>query len=230
MQIISIDGKNINEEYGFITASVSIQQPDVQTKMVSIPMRDGSLDMTNAVSDAVRYKDRNITINLFRMEADESKLSALASFLHGQKRQIIFEDDPGYFYYGRLSIDNVVRTKGTMKVKITAVCEPFKYDVAVSDTDWEWDVFDLENGIINEAGNIQITPGSRFTLICRRQREFPVFIWNGPDLTLTFKGKQYVIKEGESKLYNVFFDEGENVLEFSGASGVLDIKYRGGSL
>lgn len=237
MRSVSIDGKDLYEEYGFILASTDIQQPAVQTKFVDVPMRDGAIDMTNVLSDAVRYKDRTIKINLLRMNADEGVLSELSRYIHGQKKQIIFSEDIGYFYLGRLAITSVKRSKGTMAVTITATCEPFKYDVNESDLDWEWDTFDLQNGIINESGAIFILPhvaSVSFTLICRRMREFPVFEWEsmvqgGADCIMTYKGKQYNIKQGSHKLYNVFFEEGENHLEFKGA-GMLKIKYRGGTL
>jgi len=237
MQSVSIDGKDLYTEYGFLTASVEIQQPTVQTKFVSVPMRDGSVDLTNAVSDAVRYKDRTIKIKLLRMKADETKLTNLASYLHGQRRQIIFGDDIGYYYEGRISIASVTRAKGTMSITLEAVCDPYKYDVNVSDVDWEWDTFDLENGVINESGCLVITPGSKwskFTLICRRDREFPIFVWesmatSGLPCEMSYNGRTYSIPVGTSKLYNVFFEKGENKLEFSGM-GLLHIKYRGGSL
>lgn len=236
METISIDGKDLYEEYGFILASSEIQQPTVQTKFVDVPMRDGSIDMTNVLSDTVRYKDRTIKVNLLRMEANENVLTALSNFVHGQKRKIIFSNDIGYFYVGRISITSVKRSKGTMTVTLTATCEPFKYDVTESDVDWEWDVFDLENGVINESNDLVIMPGRKnsFTLICRRDREFPTFEWlsmtqGGSPCEMTYNGKTYSIPVGISKLYNVFFEKGENALAFKG-SGILRIKYRGGSL
>ena len=228
MQSVIIDGVDLYEEYGFITASVSVQEPDVQTKFIEVPMRDGSIDCSNVLSDIVRYKDRTIEINLFRMVADESILSMLSSFLHGQKKNITFGNDEGYYYVGRIAVSNVVRTKGTMTVTLTAICEPFKYDVALSDVDWEWDTFDLQNGIVNELGGLEVKGTATFTLICRRDREFPLFTVSEP-MELVFKDKTYLIKAGTNKLYNVFFDSGENELTFNGY-GTVSISYRGGNL
>jgi hypothetical protein len=55
---------------------------------------------------------------------------------------------------------------------IEADVDPFKYDVFSSDEDWEWDIFDFENGIINEAAEIVVNGATSFMLVGRRKRTF----------------------------------------------------------
>jgi hypothetical protein len=111
---------------------------------------------------------------------------------------------------------------------IGADVDPFKYDVFSSDEDWEWDIFDFENGIINEAAEIVVNGATSFMLVGRRKRTFPTFTVSG-NVSLVFDGVVHTLPSGASKVYDIFLNEGENVLELMG-NGVVSIAYRGGSL
>ena len=226
---VSIDGKDMYTEYGCILAKTKIGQPEVQTKYVSVPLRDGLIDLSETLTDIPKYNDREIQLTFIYLGDNKPlTISKIARDVHGRKLKIIFDDDKSFYYLGRISIDAVETYGKADKIVLKAECDPFKYDITASDIDWEWDVFDFEDGIINEAGQIVVDGTKSFTLVCRRQREFPIFTASTA-MQMVFKNKTYNLKAGEQKLYRVFFDEGENPITFKG-NGTVSIKYIGGSL
>jgi hypothetical protein len=47
--------------------------------------------------------------------------------IHGKRLKFEFDDDPNYFWTGRVSVQNYVSNHGTGTLKVTIVSDPFKY-------------------------------------------------------------------------------------------------------
>lgn len=219
------------EDWGLILSSKVISPPVPQTKYVDVPLRDGSLDLTEALTDDVRYKDRKITLTFSVIDPVNtwaSKMSMIQNYLQGQRLQIIFDDDVAFYYVGRVSVNKWTSNKNIGTIVIECTAEPFKYDVNSSAVDWEWDIFDFEDGIINEAGELIVEGSRTITLICRKKRMFPVFTVSA-EMTVTYDGETFNLVPGAQKLYGLFLIEGENELTFNG-TGTVTIDYTGGSL
>lgn len=114
------------------------------------------------------------------------------------------------------------------KITLDITADPYKYDINSSMIDWEWDTFDFEQGIINETNELIVDGEREVTLICRRKRMFPTFIASS-DMQVKFEDEMHDLAQGEHKLYQVFFKEGNNVLKFYGY-GTVSIDYIGGDL
>ena len=142
--------------------------------------------------------------------------------------KIVCDDDPAFYYIGRVSVDNWNSDGRVGKLVIKCTVEPFKYDIVSSDVDWEWDLFDFEQGIINETGELIVDGTRDVTLVCRRKRMFPTFIASA-DMSVIFEGITYNLKAGSQKVYDIFLCEGKNKLTFMG-KGTVSINYIGGSL
>ena len=96
-----IGEKHSYRDFGLILSSKKISPPKPQTKYVDIPMRDGSIDLTEAVSDEVKFKDRTITLKftvIDPMNTWASKVSAIQNYLHGKRMKIVFDDDCAFYY------------------------------------------------------------------------------------------------------------------------------------
>lgn len=228
---VTIGEKHSYNDWGLILSSQTISPPTPQINMVSVPMRDGSIDITETLSGDVKYEDRTLTFTFTVIDARNtwsSKVSEIQNYIHGKRMRIVCDDDPGFYYVGRVSVNEWNSEKSVGKLVVECTVEPFKYDVASSSVDWEWDIFDFEEGIINETGQLIVDGSITITLICRRKRMFPTFIASCA-MTVTFDGETYNLKAGSQKVYDIFLCEGENQLTFSG-SGTVSIDYIGGSL
>lgn len=219
------------DDWGLILSEKVISPPTVQTNTITIPLRDGSIDLTEAITDDVKYNDREISLTFSVIDARSTwnaKISAIQNYIHGKRLQIIFDDDVAFYYVGRIAVNEWTSDKNIGKLVVTCTVEPFKYDIASSAVDWEWDIFDFEQGIINEMGELIVDGSITITLICRRKRMFPVFTASAA-MKVAYDGETYNLLQGEQKVYDIFLHEGENELTFTG-NGTVAIDYIGGSL
>lgn len=216
-------------DLGLALASKEIGLPEIQTKNVSIPLRDGDLDLTNVLSKRVHYGNRPLTLNMNSIAPfPTGKMSDVANKLHGQKVHIIFDDDEYYYYEGRIDLNKFKENRKGGEYTIKADCGPFKYTMQSSAEDWLWDPFDFEDGYINELKNIVITTSKTISLIADEQLTFASITTNA-QVTVTYKNKSVVCGVGTTTLYDFEFEPGENNITITGAATVT-ITYRGARL
>lgn len=227
---VTIGGKHMYKDFGLILTTKEITPPEAQTKYVDVPMRDGSIDMSEALSDEVKYKNRTITMKFTYTGARSlwsSKFTEVAEAIHGLRQKIIFDDDSGFYYMGRTTIEGWDTTGKFAVMTLTCDVEPYKYDAVSSLDDWIWDTLDFENGYINDLSGLEVNGSIDTILICRKKSTCPTFIVQG-DISLLYEGNMYKLKEGSHKLYDVIVREGENKLSFSG-KGTVSVDYVGGT-
>lgn len=225
---VRIGEKDLYTDFDCILAHVSISAPTVRSKFVDVPLRNGKLDLTELLTDDVRYEDRDIKIDLkYIGESVMHKQSEIANYLHGQRMQINFDEDVNYFYIGRFTGFTYDVTNYGGKIHLTGTCDPFKYTIQSSLDDWLWDTFDFEEGYINELSSIVVNGTKSITLIADKKGYAKVI--SNAQMSVTYKNKTVVIGVGTTTLYDFEFEEGDNVLTFTG-SGTISIDYRGGKL
>lgn len=226
--------KRLYENYGIIIKSVQIAAPDVQDHRVGIIGRNGSVDLTEAVTGNVRYNDRSIDIDV-RFLGNENqrtaKVSELENFAHGQKLKFIFDDDDAFYYLGRIdsvSPPKVVNNKA-LDFTLSLTVDPYKYNITTSAEDWLWDPFDFEEGMINETANMEVDGELTYTLLAQRRWECPIIISNSA-MTLEYdEGEPINIVAGSQVMYDIIITEGEHTFKFTG-NGTVTINYVGGML
>ena len=106
---VTIGDKHSYNDFALLMKTKVISPPEVQTKFLEVPMRNGSIDMTDTLTGSVKYKNRSITIKfkiLDRYEDIWTKVSEVENYLHGKRMKVIFDDDPCFYYVGRLSVKN----------------------------------------------------------------------------------------------------------------------------
>ena len=217
------------QDLGLALESKDIGFPSVKTKSVSIPLRDGDLDLTTVLSNRVHYGNRKIKLNMNNVsEIPTEKMSDVANKLHGQKMHIIFDDDTYYFYNGRLNMSSFKENRRGGEYVIEADCDPFKYTVQSSAEDWLWDPFDFEEGYINELKDIVVTTSKTVTLIADEQLSFAT-ITTSAQVTVTYGSKSVVCAAGSTTLYDFEFEPGENIITITG-NATITIAYRGARL
>ena len=227
---VTIGEKHSYKDWGIILSSKVISPPEPQINKVDVPLRDGSIDLTEALTNDVKYKDRTITLNFTVTDRSTwtAKVSEIQNYLHGKRLKIVFDEDLAFYYIGRVSVNKWETEKAIGSLVIECDVEPFKYDMISSAVDWEWDIFDFEEGILNETGQLIVNGERTIPLICRRKRMFPIFTASTA-MTVEFEGEVFDLIKGEQKLYGIFLHEGINELTFKG-NGVVSIDYIGGSL
>ena len=107
-----------------------ISPPEPKTKVVEVPGSDTILDLTESLTGRVQYGKRQGKFEFYVM-GGRSKwpavYSAVMNDLHGKRVEIILEDDPNYYYVGRVKVDELESDRAAATIVISAVLEPYKY-------------------------------------------------------------------------------------------------------
>lgn len=228
---VTIGEKHSYNDWGLILSSKIISPPKPKLNQISVPVRDGTIDLTETLTEDIKFEDRMISLTFSVVDKRKTwaeKISDIENYIHGKRMKIVCDDDPAFYYIGRVSVDNWNSDGRVGKLVVKCTVEPFKYDIVSSAVDWEWDIFDFEQGIINETGELIVDGIRAITLICRRKRMYPIFTASAA-MKVKFDGVTYNLPAGSNKIYDIFLCEGENELTFTG-NGTISIDYIGGSL
>ena len=225
---VTFGDKHSFDDFGIYLTSKTINPPEPQTNTIYVPLRDGSIDLTESLTNDVKYNDRKINMTfsvIHPMEQWSDKVSEIENYLHGKRMKVVFDDDQNFYYMGRLKVNEWSSQKSIGKLVIECIADPYKYDVQ---GDWLWDPFDFENDCISESENIIVSGSTSVVIVGKRKKAYPT-ITASAAMSVSYNGTTYNLTEGINKLYDMILDEGENTLTFSGSGSVL-IEYTGGSL
>lgn len=117
------------DDFSLILASKEIGAPTVKTMKIDIAGADGSLDLTDFFGEP-KYEN---VIHKFQFSTivPQSEFAAVFSTvknaLHGKRMRVILDEDPHFYYVGRLAVSSFTKSKIVGNVSIEADCEPYKY-------------------------------------------------------------------------------------------------------
>lgn len=215
--------------------------PKPKTKFVEVQGADWHLDMSTVLTGDITYSARTGSIEFivdngqyssYKAEHWSMLYSEILDYLHGKYMRATLEDDPGYFYEGRFTVNQWKSDAHNSKITIDYTVNPYKLEATSSLEDWIWDNFCFENGIIREYKDLRVDGERIFVIAGRRMRVTPSFIVKSDDGTgmqVKFNGNTYSLPDGTSRVINIQTVEGENTLTFVG-NGTVSIDYRGGCL
>ena len=111
-----------------IQQNVEVGPAEPKTSLVEIPGGNGSIDLTEALRAGVAYKDRTIkwTFALYPGEPWASQRSEVSNAINGKRLQIVFDDDPTWYYDGRVSVTDHKSDNRLHQITIEATCAPYK--------------------------------------------------------------------------------------------------------
>lgn len=230
MNGVTFGTKHSYNDFGLILSSKSISLPKAKTKTVEIPGADGVLDLTECLTDDVKYQNRTLQFTFTVVDPLTSwaaVLSEVTNFLHGRKLRIYMDWDKNYYYEGRCSVNQFKSDKRTATIVIDCDCDPYKIEKNSSSDPWLWDTFSFVDGIIY-INKVTVSGSATATLINRRKVVSPTFTCSAA-MTATFEGVTYNLPVGTTTILNIRLQEGENIISFRG-NGTVQIDYKGGSL
>lgn len=199
---------------------------------VDIPGGNGSLDITEALLGTVAYENREITCEFYVVGVDilrwPTLYSEIMAAIHGKKMKIVFDDDPSYYYIGRVSVEDWVSGRRHAELTVKCDCEPFKYEMNAYGQDWLWDPFDFVEGEIYD-NTIEISGTQTVSLTIKRMPVIPTFRASAA-MTLKYQGLTKTIPANmDVKFYDICLEEGEKMLTITG-NGTLKISFTNGVL
>lgn len=191
-----------------------------RSNFVTVPGRDGDLDVSTALTDGVpRYGNRTLKATFECSEGSrlerEDAITTMTNWLDGWQMDIILPDDPDHYISGRVHVERNYNDPAHAAVTVTATCQPWKFNK-------------------NEAA-VQLTTGTdeqtaRLTNYGRRT-VVPLLTISGEaaSVRLQFGTAIWQLSAGTYQLPDLVLPPGGADLVYSG-TGTISLKYREASL
>lgn len=222
------------EEWGLKLVKIVIGLPEPKTVLIDIPGGDGVLDLSESLTGKMQYGTRKLEFTFDARNctyADwENLISNISGKIHGRRLRIILDDDPCYYYDGTIEISTTKSNNVDAEVVISAICQPYKMELAGSLEDWIWDTFSFETGIIREYGGLFVDGTLEFELYGNQKEVVPIFYLEASSgMKLKYENVEYDLQNGANKIMSVIMKPGVNKLVFTG-NGSVSIDYKGGMI
>ena len=213
MKGLTFDGIHTYNNLSLILTSKTIGQPTVKTEYVEVLGADGQLDLTEAFGD-VKYNNRKLTFVFSVPEFNENWATIYTRVLnnfHGKKMKIVLDDDPDYYYIGRVNVSDYASSKRLGSITIDVDAEPYKYKQQLT----------IVTRTISGTATVDFY-NSRKTVI-------PKFVTNAQVQIVYNNGSYTIAGSGTHIIPNIIFKQGMNTLTFNGTATVA-VQYQEGDL
>lgn len=228
-----INGKHTYRDYGlYVTNTNPIAPPEVKVEYITIPGRNGSIDLTEALTGYTVYGNRVITLELGGKRPSNQWPGFMSDFLnavHGKMVEVVFDNEPDWYYKGRATVESDYQKGNEIATfTLTINADPYKYSILTSVQPWLWDPFSFVDGVIRYYNQITVNGTTEVTVIGSKKPTIPVFNASAA-MTVNFDGKTYDLTAGENKIYDIVLMDQEYTLKFTG-TGTVSINYQAGRL
>ena len=238
------------------TSRPVIAPPKQKLTQIDIPGANGVLDLSNSLTHYPVFENRTGTMEFAVLNDVTEWVTAytkILRFLQGNNVKMIMEDDPNYFYEGRVYVDKWnSKNDGTWSV-ITLGYDlyPYRLSIKTSNDDWLWDPFNFETDVVQQTAFTAIRVDADgddwvekdFTGLIDIMPVVPLFIVDTDDdqpmqaqlynSDLKMYWTDLSLPEGSNKIYDCILCEAtpESVVKmrFKG-HGVVTIQFRSGRL
>ena len=186
-----------------------------QTNLLKVPGRNGLLDLTEANGE-VKFDSREFSFE-FTVAADDDltfdeRLSAVSNALNGRKCKITLERDPDFYWLGRCAVDQYEQDKNIGKIVVKATVDPYKLKQSAT----------VASVALSSEEKMVALENDRMSAV-------PVIECTDDGAVVGFGGKTYTLNAGTSKILDIRFVEGGNVLTLSG-TGTITFTWQEGAL
>ena len=213
MKGIRFDGFHTWDDFSLVLSpNPKIEAPTPKTETIEIPGADGELDLSEYFGD-IKFKNRMLTFSFSTLVPKSefwTLFSTIQDALHGKKMRVILDDDPEFYYYGRVSVSDWKAEKNIGKIVIEVDAEPYKYRLRPT--------------------TVSMPVNGTQYIVCRNLRKWvvPVFTTTA-DMEIVFDGKTYSATAGTFTIPDLQLKQGENILKITG-TGTVTIEYQEGGL
>lgn len=212
MKGIRFNNLHTYDDLHMILTTKEIGSPAVKEQKIDIAGADGVLDMTDFFGD-VNYDNVHhvFTFSVIgKASAFPPAFSAIKNALHGKKCRIVMDDDPAFYYIGRIHVGNFTNERNIGQIQIECDCEPWKYKR-------------------NETIVTYTIDGTKsFFLTNGRKRAVPV-ITASDTMTILYGGYSWTVDAGTYTITEMELKHGDNAVTVDG-NGTITFKWQEGEL
>ena len=215
MKGVSFDNFHTYLDFGLLLSTKTIGSPSAKKSSLSIPGADGVLDLTEYFG-AVNYSNRTITFEFKTIDEMSEFLniySTVQNAVHGKKMKIVLDDDPYFYYVGRVRVNEWKSDGRIGTIVIDCDCEPYKYK-------------------INKTVITETITGSKTVVYNNLRKPVVPIITTDSATAITFGTVTTVINSaGTYTIPEIVFAEGENIVTFNAPEiATVTLEYQEGGL
>lgn len=206
MKGIRFDNIHTYDDLQLILTNKVIGSPAVKTNALDRPGADGMLDWTEFFGE-VKYGNRSLSFDFQTMVSQSlfmDVFSKVENALHGRKMRILLDDDPAWYYIGRVIVSDWKAERRIGKLTIDCDCEPYKYKI--------------DKTVVQQAVNGTVN----VTLLNGRKRAVPeVKVETEGSMNIVFQSVNvWDLGNGSYTLPELELVEGENIVTLTGTGTV----------
>ena len=229
-----------------------IVPPQQKLQVIDIPGANGVLDLSNSLTKYPVFNNRQGTLQFAILHEETDTPTAytqMMRFLQGTDVKMILEDDPLYYYEGRVYVDSIDAKSDGTHSEVTLGYDLFPYRKSIytaDDEDWLWDPFNFETDVITSGVFSGITINSPndfveydFSGLIDMMPVNPVFTCSAQmtaqlyNTDLGINWEQFTLPSGSKSFYDLIFceftPESQVKMRFKG-TGTISISFRSGRL
>ena len=199
-----------------VQAAVSVEPAKPKTNFIDVPGADGSKDFSELPAGRVVFETREITwtYKLYPGDNWALKYTQVSNAINGRSCHITLDDDPDWYYVGRVSVEEHAADGILHTITVTAICQPYKL--------WQSE---------SKASESLTTTYKTLTLVNDRRWVVPTITVTVPT-TLLWKGNTFSLAAGTHKVLDIELTEGANYLQAKTTTGTgsITVVYRKGAL
>lgn len=203
------------ETWHLFTTKLEIDPPKVKTNYISLGGTNGTIDLTEALSERPVYEDRKLLASFWTRRGSrqerEQLLQQITGAIHGRRMKIWVPDYSDGYFMGRIAVKGIVRKNAYTEFSVEAVCDPWRYDN--EETVLTYNVDGVQEISLSNTGVAVLCPDITVT----------------GTITFTCNGVTTTASDGSYKVATFKLFEGENLISLSG-SGTLTLRYRRATL
>ncbi len=212
MKGVKFDNLHTYNDFSLILSAKKIGVPQPKTELLEVPGADELIDFTEFFGD-VKFDNRKLEFE-FTTLVPQSKFMTLFSriqnALNGKRMKIVLDEEPDFYYSGRVSVKEWLADKNIGKITIECDCDPYKLK--------------KDKTIVSNIVSVEKT----VILSNLRKHVVPIFK-SSAEIRIEFKGNSYSMSAGEARFPAIVLKEGETELKLKGNSNVT-IEYQEGGL
>lgn len=131
-----------------------IAPPEIQESTVEVPGSNGVVDLSDVLLGHPLYYNRSGSLDFYVDHTHptyttwENLYDRLLNDFHGFKKQLVLRDAMGYYYDGRIKVNQWKSDKVASSITLDYNFAPYKRMIFTTAEDWLWDPFDFVNGTI----------------------------------------------------------------------------------
>lgn len=199
-------------DFHLILKPKEMASPAVKVRKIDIEGADSSLDYSDYFGEP-KFEDVTHKFDFSTTVPPSEFLSLYSQIknaIHGKKMRIILDDDPLFYYLGRVSVLPFTTDRNIGLVSIECDCEPYKMKLELTSV------------------SVTISGTDNIVLANSRKRAVPE-ITTTAAMTIVFGEFTWAVEAGTFTLPELELLEGENTVTVTG-SGTITFTYQEGSL